>query len=85
MAVARQNWPDPPRSRCAHCPNQSDTEWAELTPEEWESACKTDEYVRSVDKHAYLHKSLIPLRQVTLKPQEDNGGLFGGCQAGMCY
>lgn len=84
-AVARQGWPLPPRSRCHHCPNQSDAEWAELTAEEWEQACRTDEYVRSVDAHAYLHKQMIPLRQVVLNVKNDNGGLFGGCTSGMCY
>ncbi len=84
-AVREEGWPEPPRSRCHHCPNQSDGEWAELTPAEWESACKTDEYVRSIDPHAFLHKTMIPLRQVTLKPELDDGSLFGGCSAGMCY
>lgn len=84
-AVERMGWPTPPRSRCEHCPNQSDAEWAELSPEEWERACKTDEYLRSIDPHAYLHKRLIPLRQVTLDVGDDNGGLFGGCTSGMCF
>lgn len=83
-AVRRIGWPEPPRSRCRHCPNQSDSEWAELPPEEFELACQTDEYVRSIDPHAYLHKSLMPLRMVTLKP--DTAEFFGGgCQAGMCF
>lgn len=84
-AVERQGWPEPPRSRCEHCPNQSDAEWAELTPEEWERACLTDEYVRSIDPNAFLHKQMIPLRQVTLDAKADNGGLFGGCSSGTCY
>lgn len=83
-AVERQGWPEPPRSRCEHCPNQTDAEWSELSPEEFERACKTDEYVRSVDPNAFLHKSLIPLRQVKLNVADDNGGLFGGCTSGMC-
>ncbi len=83
-AVRRQGWPEPPRSRCYHCPNQSDAEWAELTPEEWELACKRDEWIRQTDPHAFLHKKMIPLRQVTLKPEE--AGLFtGGCSSGTCY
>lgn len=83
-AVERVGWPEPPRSRCEHCPNQSDAEWAELTPEEWERACRRDEWIRETDPHAYLHRSLMPLRTVKLKPHEV-GGLFGGCQAGMCF
>lgn len=84
-AVERQGWPLPPRSRCHHCPNQSDNEWGELTDDEWEKACKTDEAVRAIDPHAFLHKKLIPLRQVVLDVADDNGGLFGGCTSGMCY
>jgi hypothetical protein len=84
IAVEKQGWPPPPRSRCEHCPNQSDAEWAELTPEEWESACKTDEMVRSIDPHAFLHKQLIPLRTVKLQPEKDDGR-HGGCSAGMCF
>lgn len=84
QAVEQVGWPEPPRSRCSHCPNQGDAEWAELSPEEWEAACKLDEEIRQTDPHAYLHRSLIPLRQVTLKPEA--GGLFtGGCSSGMCY
>lgn len=83
-AVAEAGWPPPPRSRCHHCPNQSDAEWAELTPEEWESACRTDEYVRSIDPHAYLHRSLTPLRVVTLAPVAGERP-SGGCSAGTCY
>lgn len=84
-AVERQGWPPPPRSRCAHCPNQSDAEWAELTPEEWEAACQIDEEMRSVDPHFFVHKQLVPLRQVKLNVKDNNGGLFGGCSSGMCY
>lgn len=81
-AVERVGWPPPLRSRCYHCPNQSDAEWAELTPEEFEKACKLDDEIRTVDPHAFLHKKMIPLRMVTLDPKDDNGGLFGGCSSG---
>lgn len=84
-AVEAQGWPPPPRSRCRHCPNQADAEWAELTPEEFEAACDLEDKVRLVDRHAYFHKSLIPLREVKLNPASDDGRLFGGCTAGTCY
>ena len=83
-AVREIGWPEPPRSRCTHCPNQTDAEWAELTPEEWESACRRDEWVRETDPNAYLHRKMIPLRQVVLEPKAEEG-FFGGCQAGTCY
>lgn len=84
-AVEEMGWPAPPRSRCEHCPNQTDGEWAELTPDEWERACRLDETIRQTDPHAYLHKQLIPLRQVKLNVADDNGGLHGGCTSGMCF
>ena len=84
-AVRRVGWPEPPRSRCYHCPNQSDAEWAELSPQEWELACKRDEWLRETDPHAYLHKALIPLRLVQLDPKDGDGMFGGGCQAGMCF
>jgi hypothetical protein len=84
-AVREVGWPEPPRSRCLMCPNQSDSEWAELTPREWEIACKIDEEIRGVDPHAFLHRQLLPLRQVTLNPKDDNGGQQGGCSAGTCF
>lgn len=84
-AVEALGWPEPPRSRCLHCPNQSDAEWAELTPEEWEAACRRDEWLRQTDPHAFLHRKLIPLRQVVLEPQEGGGLFSGGCSSGTCY
>jgi hypothetical protein len=83
-AVARAGWPEPPRSRCRNCPNQSDAEWSELTPQEWDMACDLEDELRLTDPNIYFHKSLIPLRQVVLKPERE-GGLFGGCHAGMCF
>lgn len=85
-AVERQGWPSPPRSRCYWCPNQGDREWAELTPEELEAACQLDEEIRQTDPHAYLHRKLIPLRQVQFNNISGQGELFsGGCSSGMCY
>lgn len=84
-AIERQGWPAPPRSRCYHCPNQSDREWGELSDDEFEKACQTDEMIREVDPHAFLHKSMMPLRMVKLNVEDDNGGLFGGCSSGTCY
>jgi hypothetical protein len=85
QAVARVGWPEPPRSRCSFCPNQADAEWAELSEAEFLAACDLEDEIRAVDPNAYFHKKLIPLREVTLDPKDDNGGLFGGCSAGTCY
>lgn len=88
VAVERVGWPPPPRSRCYWCPNQHNREWAELTSEEWEAACKLDEEIRETDAHAFLHKRMIPLRQVNVRADESQGELFGGgggCSSGMCF
>lgn len=84
-AVELAGWPEPPRSRCAHCPNQSDDEWAELTPEEFALACDTEDEIRKTDPHAFLHESMIPLREVVLKPTGKLNLYSGGCSAGMCF
>jgi hypothetical protein len=85
-AVEKQGWPPPPRSRCTHCPNQLDAEWAELTPEEFEAVCDMEDEWRKIDPHAFAHKSCQPLRLVVLNPEEDSCGLIGGgCQSGMCF
>lgn len=86
QAVEANGWPTPPRSRCVECPNQGDAEWAELSPEELERACVIDERIRAVDPNAFLHRQLIPLRQVVFQPESEGGNLFsGGCSSGMCY
>lgn len=84
-AVERQGWPEPPRSRCCFCPNQGDDEWSELTPAEFATACEVEDEIRKVDQHAYLHGSMVPLREVTLMPTGKVNLYSGGCSAGMCY
>ncbi len=85
QAVSDLGWPPPPRSRCTHCPNQGDAEWLELSPAELEAVCKLEDDWRKIDPHAFAHKSLIPLRQVTFKVEEDGDMFSGGCSSGMCY
>ena len=79
-------WPEPPRSRCWMCPNQSDREWAEVRvdwPEYWEKAVQLDESIRQRDAHAYLHSSVSPLRTASLEQHDD---LFSGsCPSGECF
>jgi len=82
----------PVKSACIGCPYHIDAEWADLSPAEWEDACQFDEAIR--DKHLhrgrnrdnrlFLHRSLIPLRDVKIGRDESNdllkqGGCDGGC------
>jgi hypothetical protein len=85
LAVHEIGWPEPPRSRCRHCPNQSDAEWLELSADEFAAACDLEDELRVTDAHAFFHKRMIPLREVVLDVSDDNGGLFGGCSAGTCF
>ncbi|MAG24937.1 hypothetical protein CMI47_05095 [Candidatus Pacearchaeota archaeon] len=80
----------PPRSRCRICPYRSDESWRELSPEDFEHACRVDDMMREggtplkgMDSLAYLHRDRKPLRDVDLTapsmglPLEDD--CFGVC------
>lgn len=84
-AVEEVGWPEPPRSRCRHCPNQEDDEWLELPPDEFEMACATEDEMRQTDPHFFLHKSMVPLREVKFKPSGKLNLFSGGCSSGMCF
>lgn len=73
---------DVPRSACIGCPFHDDAEWTTIKqrPGDWNDACEFDEMIRSADAmrlrkkgilagELYLHDSLIPLRDVELKPR----------------
>lgn len=84
--VRDYGWPEPPRSRCWMCPNQSDREWLEVKtdwPDKWEEAVKLDEQIRTRDPHAYLHSSVKPLKDAPIESGDD---LFSGsCPSGECF
>lgn len=71
-----KGWGDTPKSACAYCAFHDDALWAEikaLAPADFERACLLDEAARngtrSEDeggKAYFLHRSLIPLRDVSL-------------------
>lgn len=84
--VKAMGWPDPPRSRCWMCPNQSDAEWRELRdnrPTEWKAAIQLDAEIRERDAHAWLHESCKPLAEVDLSAPAE---LFDRpCDSGICF
>lgn len=67
----------PPRSACIVCPYHSDQEWLDLKnnyPKEFKQAIKFDEEIRNKGKDGYknyLHRSYIPLKDVTFKEKLD--------------
>lgn len=89
-------YPKPPRSACVYCPYHSDGEWRRLKneePEAWLQAVKFDKDYREVKRVTgntrglpYLHSSLIPLDEVDLSTDEENGQqvMFGNECEGMC-
>jgi len=88
LAVEGCGLPLPKKSRCYMCPHQTDAEWAEVKadPDLWRLAVETDTEVRENDERGgvYLHRSLIPLDDVTLAP-DDETQTGRQCQLGMCF
>lgn len=85
--LERIKWPLPPKSACIICPFKSDISWKELkekNPDQFEEACQFDEQLRShrvsIKNPVYLHRSLLPLREIKFENQIE---LFG-CRQGFC-
>jgi hypothetical protein len=87
--LAARQYRKPPRSRCIRCPFRSNESWRNLSPDDFESACQTDDFLRADGKPprgmnslAYLHADRIPLREVDLTrpdmfPEDDCMGACG--------
>lgn len=77
----RQGFRPPQRSACIGCPYHSDAEWRRMKleqPAEFEDACQFDEAIRHMGGmrgRVYLHRSLMPLREVDLRTDFDKGQL----------
>jgi len=92
--IADYGLPEPQKSSCVFCPYHSDAFWKDLRdnhPDEWGRACEIDGAIRNmskagVDLPVFLHRSLVPLADATLK-HEGQGELFsmehGHCD-GFC-
>lgn len=74
-------WPAPVHSACWMCPNQSDNEWLDNSPQDQAKAIEFDKQIRLKDPNVFLHKSCLPLEQVkfvrTNKPKDP-------CESGLC-
>ncbi len=87
LEVKRIGWPDPPRSRCWMCPNQSDDEWRELKlsyPNEFQKAVHFEKEMQAFDPCAWLHKSCVPLDVVDFSKEPS---LLDAqyCDSGVCF
>ena len=86
--LKENKFPIPEKSSCKFCPFQSDYDWKRLkdnSPDDFEIACTVDEKIRNCSKRGiksplYLHRSLMPLREVQF--YEKQKGFFddlGNC------
>tara|TARA_R110001606_G_scaffold151337_2_gene291739 strand:- start:147 stop:989 length:843 start_codon:yes stop_codon:yes gene_type:complete len=95
--MAKNGYPEPPRSACYYCPFHSDHEWRKLRdndPEHFAKAIAFDKEIRELSKkdkvmkmEAFIHRSCKPLDEVDFDSDEDKGQLTWDFQAdcsGMC-
>lgn len=85
--------PVPNKSACIYCPFHDDAYWLmlrEQDPEAFAEACRFDEAIRNVShsglrQPVFLHRSLIPLRDVTFRQEAQrlNFGFESEC-GGSC-
>tara|TARA_R110002110_G_scaffold16915_1_gene72578 strand:- start:401 stop:751 length:351 start_codon:yes stop_codon:yes gene_type:complete len=83
-----KNFPIPDKSSCVFCPYHSDKNWQDLKenyPEQWDQCIEVDEAIRGSSKRGlndkmYLHRSLIPLKDIEFADQQE---LFM-CEEGFC-
>lgn len=79
-----------PKSSCIGCPFHSDTQWRDLTPEEFADAVEVDRAIRTptngIKGQQFVHRSLTPLESVDLRTAEEAGqtDMFGNECEGMC-
>jgi hypothetical protein len=88
----RKGYPTPPRSACIGCPFHNDGYWRKLKlfgGKDWKNAIEVDEAIRvqpGFRGEQYMHRSLVPLKDVDLTTLEDAGQLnmFNNECEGMC-
>jgi hypothetical protein len=95
--MAKNGYPEPPRSACYYCPFHDDDEWRRLKtedPEHFQKAVEFDATYRRLQNEnpggfrieVYLHKSCKPLDQVDFSDKDANqlGFDFQSECEGMC-
>jgi hypothetical protein len=89
LVMKEMGWPEPPRSNCWMCPNQSDDEWREIRanrPHEFEAAVRMEREVQKRDPHAFFHRSCVPLDQVDwTEPETLFDRQHPQCASGECF
>jgi hypothetical protein len=94
--IKANGFPTPPRSACIGCPFRRNSEWRNLTAEEFADAVDVDRMIRRSDSlrleaigkgeligQPYLHSSLIPLSEVDFGREDaPEQGLENECMGG---
>lgn len=83
--VREYGWPDPPKSRCYMCPNQTPGMWREMAaeqPDEFAKAVAMEERLRQDNDALRLHARGIPLLEIADVAGDDP---FDGCDGGHCF
>lgn len=79
-----------PKSSCIGCPFHGDDFWANLratSPEEFEDACQFDDAIRlnpGMKAQQFVHRSLVPLRQIKEFKHENQGRMFADAFGNEC-
>lgn len=87
--MARNGYPQPPKSSCLGCPYHSDQQWQEIKSgpaHEWADVVEIDKAIRVVPKmrlEQFMHRSCKPIDQVQFS-NEAQTDLFGNECEGMC-
>lgn len=61
-------WPLPTRTNCIICPQQNDEQWINLktrSPIDFARAVAAEESIRKINPDVYLHRSMVPLSEVS--------------------
>jgi hypothetical protein len=95
--MINNGYKEAPRSACIICPYHSNKEWDKMkrnNPNEFKIAVAFDEelrkskisqFVNKLDGEIYLHRSLIPLKDINFKEYENpQYSLFDDECSGMC-
>ncbi len=94
--MSDMGFPEPPRSACLYCPYHDNREWRRLkseSPEDFEKAAVFESDYQIAQSKVqrrtaipFLHRSMVPLRDVDFSTDEDHGQqvMFGNECEGMC-
>lgn len=80
----------PPRSACVFCPLRDNSQWRDLSDEEFKFAALFEQSLQKAHEQMpykpFLHRSMVPLSEVDFSTEEERGQLnmFNNECEGMC-